>query len=77
MRRRRPGHFDTFLFADYSGAESEAAQKAAISLFRVDGVEGRPRKIAGPFTRATLREALIHQLVVVFVLATPSPSDST
>lgn len=62
MKPRRPGHFDTFLFADYSGAESESAQKAAISLFRVDGVEGQPRKIVGPFTRATLREALIHQL---------------
>ena len=32
MRERQPGEFDTFLFADYSGAESEASQRAAISL---------------------------------------------
>lgn len=62
MRPRQPGEFDTFLFADYSGAESEASQRAAISLFRLDATWRHPRKIPGPFTRATLREAMVAQL---------------
>ncbi len=62
MRRRRPGEFDTFLFADYSGAASPSAQKGAIALWRLDR-GGRPRKVTGPFTRETLREALLGELV--------------
>jgi hypothetical protein len=53
VRRRRPGEFDTFLLADYSGAASLSAQKRAIALWRLDD-GGRPRKVAGPFTRQTL-----------------------
>ena len=45
VRRRRPGEFDTFLFADYSGAASPSAQRRAIALWRLDR-GGRPRKVA-------------------------------
>lgn len=58
---RRPGEFDTFLFADYSGAASPAAQRRAIALWRLDRGR-RPRKVEGPFTRETLREALLATL---------------
>ena len=61
MRRRRPGEFDSFLFADYSGAASPSAQRRAIALWRLDR-GGRPRKVRGPFTRATLREAIVAVL---------------
>lgn len=61
MRRRR-GEFDTFLFADYSGAASPSAQRRAIALWTLDR-GGRPRKVAGPFTRETLREAMLASLV--------------
>jgi hypothetical protein len=60
--RLQPGESDTFLFADYSGAASPSAQKRAITLWRLDR-GGRPRKVAGPFTRETLREALLGALV--------------
>jgi hypothetical protein len=60
--RRRPGEFDTFLFADYSGATSPSAQRRAIALWRADG-GGRPRKVRGPFTREALREAILATLV--------------
>jgi hypothetical protein len=61
VRRRRPGQFDTFLFADYSGAVAESAQRRAIALWRKD--RGRPaRKVPGPFTRALLRERLLAVL---------------
>ena len=61
-RRRAPGEFDTFLFADYSGAASPSAQRRAIVLWRLD--RGRPpRKVTGPFTRETLRGALLRTLV--------------
>jgi hypothetical protein len=62
MRRPRPGVFDTFLFADYSGAEAPAAQRAAISLFRLDSADRAPRKIHGPFVREALREEIVEQL---------------
>jgi len=62
MRRSKPGVFDTFLFADYSGAEAPAAQRTAISLFRLDTRDPAPRKIRGPFVRATLREAIVEQI---------------
>jgi hypothetical protein len=54
--------FDAFLFADYSGAADPGAQRRAIALW---GLElGRPpRKIVGPFTRDTLREAFLERLV--------------
>ncbi len=56
-----PGRFDLFLFADYSGAASESAQRRAIALW---GQErgARPRKIVGPFTRDSLRGALLERL---------------
>lgn len=60
--RRRPGQFDTFLFADYSGASDARAQRAAISLFRLDVAHGQPKKVNGPFTRATLRDTLVDEL---------------
>jgi len=63
VRRRRAGEFDTFLFADYSGAASTSTQRRAIALWRLDG-GGRPRKVRGPFTREALREALLGTLVV-------------
>lgn len=63
MLQRPPGEFDTFLFADYSGAENEASQRSAIALFRLDARQKRPKKLPGPFTRVTLREELIAQLV--------------
>jgi hypothetical protein len=56
------GAFDTFLFADYSGAESVSAQKRAIALWRLDDGAG-PRKVPGPFTRDSLREAILESLV--------------
>jgi len=59
---RRPGQFDTLLFADYSGAAAPSAQRRAIALWRLDR-GGRPRKVRGPFTRATLREAILAALV--------------
>ena len=61
MIRRAPGEFDRFVFADYSGASAESAQKRAIALWAV-GREGRPWKIPGPFTRAALRERLLEIL---------------
>jgi hypothetical protein len=61
VRRRRRGEFDAFLFADYSGAADEGAQRRAIALWRKD--RGRPaRKVAGPFTRTGLRERLLDLL---------------
>jgi hypothetical protein len=62
VRRRRAGEFDTYLFADYSGAASPSAQKQAIALWRLDR-GGRPRKVPGPFTRESLREAILAVLV--------------
>lgn len=62
MRRSEPGVFDTFLFADYSGAEAPAAQRPAISLFRLDRRDETPRKIHGPFIRETLRGEMLEQL---------------
>lgn len=62
MPRSKPGVFDTLLFADYSGAEAPAAQRAAISLFRLDSADRAPRKIHGPFVRETLRESIVEQL---------------
>jgi len=62
VRRRRPGEFDTLLFADYSGAASPSAQGRAIALWRLDR-GGRPRKVRGPFTRPTLREAIVDVLL--------------
>jgi hypothetical protein len=60
--RRRRGEFDTFLFADYCGAASPSAQRRAIALWTQDR-GGRPRKVRGPFTRETLREAMLASLV--------------
>ncbi len=60
--RRRPGEFDTFLFADYSGAQSPSAQRRAIALWRAHR-GGRPRKVRRPFTRETLRGAILAALV--------------
>jgi hypothetical protein len=51
VRRHRPGEFDTFLFADYSGAASASAQRRAIALWRL-ARGGRPRKLHGPFPAA-------------------------
>ncbi len=62
MGRRRPGEFDTFLFADYSGAASASAQRRAIALWRLDR-GASPRKVRGPFTRPQLREAVLAELV--------------
>lgn len=56
------GRFDAFLFADYSGAAAPAAQRRAIALWRLDRGRGA-RKLAGPFTRPELREALCEALV--------------
>jgi hypothetical protein len=58
----RRGRFDTYLFADYSGAASPSAQARAIALWRLDH-GGRPRKVRGPFTRASLRDAILALLV--------------
>jgi len=54
-------HFDAYLFADYSGAADPSTQRGAIALW---GLErgGPPRKIVGPFTRDTLREAILERL---------------
>jgi hypothetical protein len=57
-----PGRFDVFLFADYSGAASESAQRRSIALWRQERGRG-PCKVAGPFTRDALREALLEELV--------------
>ena len=62
MRRRRPGEFDTFLFADYSGAAADSAQRRAIALWRKDRGR-RACKVAGPFTRSLLRERLLGLLL--------------
>jgi hypothetical protein len=62
VRRRRPGEFDTFLFADYSGAASPSVQGRSIALWRLEH-GGPPRKVAGPFTREALRETLLGALV--------------
>jgi hypothetical protein len=62
VRRHRPGEFDALLFADYSGAASAAAQRRAIALWRLDR-GSRPRKVRGPFTRETLREAIVATLL--------------
>jgi hypothetical protein len=59
---RRPGEFDAFVFADYSGAASESAQRRAIALWQISR-GGRPCKVVGPFTRTALREALLATLV--------------
>jgi hypothetical protein len=55
------GRFDTFLFADYSGARGEAAQRRAIRLFRLER-GGRPKRVRGSFTREALRERLLDLL---------------
>jgi hypothetical protein len=55
------GRFDLFLFADYSGAASASAQRRAIALWRM-GRGASARKLPGPFTRESLREALLEQL---------------
>ncbi|MFI5183975.1 MAG: hypothetical protein ACHQNV_06235 [Vicinamibacteria bacterium] len=56
------GRFDGFLFADYSGAADPVAQRRAIALWALD--QGTPpRKVPGPFSRETLREALLERLV--------------
>jgi hypothetical protein len=62
VRARRPGEFDAFLFADYSGAASPSVQRRAIALWRLDR-GGRPRKVRRPFTREALRDALLGALV--------------
>ncbi len=62
MGRHRPGEFDAFLFADYSGAASESAQRRAIALWRLDR-GASPRKVRGPFTRQELREAVLGALL--------------
>jgi hypothetical protein len=61
VRRRRAGEFDTFLFADYSGAASSSAQRRAIALWRLDRGD-RARKVPGPFTREVLRETMLAAL---------------
>jgi hypothetical protein len=62
VTRRAPGEFDTFLFADYSGAGAVASQRAAIALARLDRGRRVPRLIPGPFTRDSLRERLLREL---------------
>ena len=62
MRRRRAGHFDTFLFADYSGAAAPSAQRRAIALWKLDR-GGRPCRVPGPFTREALGDAMLGALV--------------
>jgi hypothetical protein len=61
VRPREPGDFDTFLFADYSGAAAASAQRRAIAVWALDRGR-RPRKVRGPFTRAGLRERLLEIL---------------
>jgi hypothetical protein len=61
VRRRRAGEFDTFLFADYSGAASSSAQRRTIALWRKDVGRGAG-KVEGPFTRALLRARLLSLL---------------
>lgn len=57
----RPGEFDLYVIADYSGAASTSGQRQAIALWQL--ARGRrPRKVRGPFTRATLRQALLDIL---------------
>lgn len=57
--------FHQFLFADYSGAESEAAQRKAIALWSCEAGD-LPRKLHAPggegFTRATLRARILEEL---------------
>ena len=55
------GRFDLFLFADYSGAASEASQRRCIALWEQEkGLP--PQKVGGPFTRDGLRETLLQKL---------------
>lgn len=61
---RAPGAFDTFLCADYSGAESAATQRAAIALARFDRGDAAPRIVRGPFTRDALRARLVDELAL-------------
>jgi len=62
VRPRDPGDFDTFIFADYSGAAAPSAQRRAIALWALERGR-RPRKIRGPFTREGLREKLLETLL--------------
>jgi hypothetical protein len=55
--------FDACLFADYSGASGEAAQRAAIALFRMTVGDRFPRRVGGPYTRETLRERVLAELM--------------
>jgi hypothetical protein len=57
----RPGCFDSFLFADYSGAAAAAGQRRAITLWRLQR-GGRARRLSGPFTRESLRACLLDAL---------------
>jgi hypothetical protein len=57
----RVGRFDILLFADYSGAASEGAQRRSIAFWEKN--DGAPHKVEGPFTRDSLREALLEKLV--------------
>jgi hypothetical protein len=61
VRRHPAGEFDTFLFADYSGAASASGQRRAITLWRLDR-GSRARKVAGPFTREALRQTILATL---------------
>jgi hypothetical protein len=66
--------FDTFLFADYSGAADPGTQRRSIALWRLDDADARSRpgrararlagavKVPGPFTRASLRAAILETL---------------
>lgn len=62
IRRHNPGEFDTFLFADYSGARDERAQEAAIALWRQNAGTTFPRRLLGPFTREALRDRIVDEL---------------
>jgi hypothetical protein len=62
VHRHKPGQFDTFLFADYSGAASGAAQRRTIALFRTEAGAKKPARITGPFTRVSLRETSVQEL---------------
>ena len=55
------GRFDLLLFADYSGAREESAQRRAIALWRQES-SGPARKVKEPFTRESLREHLLGEL---------------
>lgn len=58
MRRPR---FDAYWFADYSGARSDSAQRAAIRLAQARGA-GAPALRPERFTRASLRDATFVRL---------------